>query len=327
MRKQNLFKALMVLAVLVTIPGCETSIGKWGIFSTKNKKQGKTDNVSTTIPPAPSAAVTPTPIPPQIPEKNQESNIAIEINGEKITRDEFNKGYQDFLIEKGLMDGAPAKEKYQERLIQDLLFLYYAKENKIIENPKFKEEFDILFKQFVVNYVKKNVILGQVQISNSEIENYYRSNLAKYTEPEKVQVRQIQTNTEEEAQIAKSRLNEGEDFRKVASEISIHSSRNKGGDLPPFARGTYNPVFEEAAFKLKIGETSAIIKSETGYHIIEKTGEYPSQVVPLDSVKGDISRILLEQKESAAIQKFLEQIKKEVTIKIYSENQNSGNTK
>ena len=67
------------------------------------------------------------------------------------------------------------------------------------------------------------------------------------------------------------KINNGEKFGKLAKELSIDSgSAKKEGSLGYFTKGMMVKPFEEAAFKLQIGEISEPIKTEFGYHIIKR---------------------------------------------------------
>ena len=69
------------------------------------------------------------------------------------------------------------------------------------------------------------------------------------------------------------RLKKGEKFGKLAKELSIDSgSAKKDGNLGYFIKGMMVKPFEDAAFKLQIGEMSEPVKSEFGYHIIKRYG-------------------------------------------------------
>jgi peptidyl-prolyl cis-trans isomerase C len=68
------------------------------------------------------------------------------------------------------------------------------------------------------------------------------------------------------------KIKKGESFAKMAEQYSIDGSRRRGGDLGEFGRGMMVRPFEEAAFKLQVGEVSGIVKTEFGYHIIKRTG-------------------------------------------------------
>lgn len=67
------------------------------------------------------------------------------------------------------------------------------------------------------------------------------------------------------------RIKNGEKFGKLAKELSIDSgSAKKDGSLGYFTKGMMVKPFEEAAFKLQIGEISQPVKTEFGYHIIKR---------------------------------------------------------
>ena len=80
----------------------------------------------------------------------------------------------------------------------------------------------------------------------------------------------ILVKTEKEANVVIDRLKTGEKFSKIAKEVSLCSSKKRGGDLGKFGRGKMVREFENAAFNLKKGEISPIIKTKFGYHIIKR---------------------------------------------------------
>eukprot|EP01010_Urceolus_cornutus_P002124 NODE_2727_length_479_cov_468.953488_g2150_i0.p1 GENE.NODE_2727_length_479_cov_468.953488_g2150_i0~~NODE_2727_length_479_cov_468.953488_g2150_i0.p1 ORF type:complete len:132 (-),score=43.30 NODE_2727_length_479_cov_468.953488_g2150_i0:82-426(-) len=61
-------------------------------------------------------------------------------------------------------------------------------------------------------------------------------------------------------------------FADAASKYSDCSSYRNGGDLGPFGRGEMQKPFEDATFALKVGEISGIVDTDSGVHIIQRTG-------------------------------------------------------
>lgn len=70
----------------------------------------------------------------------------------------------------------------------------------------------------------------------------------------------------------KAQLDDGGDFAVLAKQNSDCPSGRSGGDLGAFGRGQMVPAFEQTAFGLQVGETSDVVETEFGYHLIQRTG-------------------------------------------------------
>jgi peptidyl-prolyl cis-trans isomerase C len=86
----------------------------------------------------------------------------------------------------------------------------------------------------------------------------------------RIKARHILVKEEFEAKDLIKKLNEGSAFEDLAREFSSCPSSEEGGDLGEFGRGAMVPSFEEAAFALKVGETSAPVRTQFGYHLIQR---------------------------------------------------------
>ena len=116
----------------------------------------------------------------------------------------------------------------------------------------------------------------------------------------RVHARHILLPTEDEAKKALARVKGGEDFAKVATELSKDPSAN-GGDLGWFTKDRMVPEFSEAAFKLKEGEISEPVKTQFGWHIIKVEGVRTKSFPPFEQVKDQAARYVSQKAESEAI--------------------------
>jgi foldase protein PrsA len=90
---------------------------------------------------------------------------------------------------------------------------------------------------------------------------------------QKIKCSHILVAKQSEALAILDRIKNGEKFGKLAKELSIDvGSGKRDGNLGYFTKGKMVKQFEEAAFKLQIGQLSEPIKSEFGYHVIKRLG-------------------------------------------------------
>lgn len=86
----------------------------------------------------------------------------------------------------------------------------------------------------------------------------------------KIYARHILVNQEFEAQDIEKRIKSGESFEALAREHSNCPSGKEGGDLGEFGKGAMVPSFEAAAFALEVGQVSAPVRTQFGFHLIQR---------------------------------------------------------
>ncbi len=110
---------------------------------------------------------------------------------------------------------------------------------------------------------------------------------------EEAHARHILVEDEAQAKAAVERLKKGEDFAKVAAELSKDPGSGKeGGDLGWFTKDRMVPEFAEAAFKLKKGEISEPVKSQFGWHVIKLEDKRSKPLPDFAAVKPQIDQYL-----------------------------------
>jgi len=163
-------------------------------------------------------------------------------------------------------------------------------------------------------------IAGGIQITHQELQAYYDAHRDQYRVPEQVKVSHILIKTplpgpdgkvdekgvaeaQRRAEDLLKQLKAGANFEDLAKKYSEDpGSAKQGGSLGWIGRGRTVPEFEKAAFSLPKGQTSDLVKSSYGFHIIRVDDKQEAHMKTLDEVKGEIEPILKQQKAQQAAQ-------------------------
>jgi peptidyl-prolyl cis-trans isomerase C len=114
------------------------------------------------------------------------------------------------------------------------------------------------------------------------------------------------------------RVKNGEDFAALAKQYSDCPSGARGGDLGFFSEGQMVKPFEKAAFAMEPGETSDIVETQFGYHIIKLTDKIGP--VTFDDAKDDIKRTLRRQKIADSYNRFYAEVREKADVDIFLNN-------
>ena len=162
---------------------------------------------------------------------------------------------------------------------------------------------------------------GKPQISDADVLAYYNKHQAQYQVKEQVKVRHIliavpagsDSKTEEaakaKAQDLLKQIKGGGNFAELATKFSDDpGSKTQGGELGWLDRGKTVPEFDKAAFTLAPGQTSDVIKTQFGFHILQVEDKKTAHLRPLSEVKAEIVPVLEQQRAGAAMQTFASQL-------------------
>jgi peptidyl-prolyl cis-trans isomerase D len=140
----------------------------------------------------------------------------------------------------------------------------------------------------------------------AEVKALYQERLETYDVPEQVRARHILLRVEpgasearieerrQQAEAIRARLAGGEDFARLAEELSEDpGSKPNGGDLGFFRRGQMVKPFEDAAFALAPGELSAVVRSDFGFHLLRVEERKAAQLRTFEQAKAELARDLI----------------------------------
>jgi peptidyl-prolyl cis-trans isomerase C len=169
-------------------------------------------------------------------------------------------------------------------------------------------------------------VYQKVQITDEESKTFYDKNPQLFQQPERVKASHILIKVDEGAPEEKKaearkkikeiqqKVQNGEDFAALAKTYSEGPSGPKGGDLGSFGRGQMVKPFEDAAFSLKPNETSDIVETRFGYHLIKVVEKQPAKKIAYADAKDRINKRLKDQKLRTERQLYFDKLKKDAKI-------------
>jgi parvulin-like peptidyl-prolyl isomerase len=164
-----------------------------------------------------------------------------------------------------------------------------------------------LLSQAVYNKVTKDV-----KVTPAQVQAYYNTHKSSYTTAASRDVRHILVNSKSLADQLETQLKGGASFATLAKKYSKDPGSAKVGGKLTITKGQTVPAFDKEAFALKTGDTSAPVHTQYGWHIIQALSDVkPAKTTPLASVRQSIQSTLLQAKKSAAMNTWLDGVKKD----------------
>jgi peptidyl-prolyl cis-trans isomerase D len=158
---------------------------------------------------------------------------------------------------------------------------------------------------------------GKPQVSDADVLAYYNAHKDQYAVKEQVKTRHIliavpagadaktDAAAKAKAEDLLKQIKAGGNFADLASKNSDDpGSKTQGGELPMYPTSGLDPAYAKAAMALNPGQTSDLVRSQFGYHIIQTEQKEPAHTKPLAEVKAEILPVLEQQRAGAAEQTF-----------------------
>jgi len=268
-------------------------------------------------------------------------NAAVEASGAKadaLTPDQKLSGYRQILDEL-IMDKLVAKAAAGEVVSDEDVAAEIAKLKKQFPT---EEAFDEQLKQAGQTPEKlttsmktmlqqqrwmQSQIKDKDQVADGDAKAFYDSNKPEFESPETVKAshilfmvnkedsEEVVKQKEEAAKKAAARAKKGEDFTKLAKELSEEpGAKETGGDLGFFSKDRMVPEFAEVAFTQKPGEVGKPVRTQFGWHVIKVSEKKPAGMTPFEEVKEQIAAYLKSTKQREAVQGILKNLKDSAQI-------------
>jgi len=156
----------------------------------------------------------------------------------------------------------------------------------------------------MIRKVQQDAVGSRCGVDRMETASFFKANRARFVVPEELHIQAITIGVDPSsrpsewkaaqarAEQVRRRLIEGAPFDVMARQYSTDPSRQSGGDMGFFHRGSLADEFEAATRGLQIGEVSAVVRTIYGYHLVRVTEVRPSRQKTFEEVGAELQKTL-----------------------------------
>jgi len=232
-----------------------------------------------------------------------QAKVLAKVNGVEITDDDLKFALED--IGAGIprqLEGKARETYLIDLLVDEQLVVQKAQADKLSETPEFAKRLGYLRDKALMETLLAKV--AKDAVTDAAIKETYDTAAKAQKSDTEYHAHHILVATEDEAKAAQKRVKGGEDFAKVATELSKDPGA-KGGDLGWFAPARMVKPFADALKGLKKGETTTEpVQTQFGWHIIRLVDTRDAPPPPFEQVKEQVKGRVLEKKWEAYLDGF-----------------------
>ena len=189
-------------------------------------------------------------------------------------------------------------------------------------------------RQMLIGRVQQDEVGSKLTITEEEARQYYLAHQQEFTEPASVTLREIlievpaaanrqgeaavnvaeSDEAERKASAVRARVSAGEDFAKVAAEVSSAASKANGGLIGPIAVSELSESLQKLVESMKPGEITQPLRGSRGYQILKLESYKPAAAQPFDSVRDLVAERVHAARQRSEVRKFLTRLRVQAII-------------
>lgn len=184
-------------------------------------------------------------------------------------------------------------------------------------------------RNMLASRVQQVEVMGKIAVSDDEVKQFYETSRESFTTQPQLTLREIlitvPTNdkgvnvAEDDAARAKAedlqkRLEGGEPFAKLASEVSDSPSKANGGLIGPISRSDLSPELLTEIAPLKVGQMTRVLRTPRGYQFIKLESATETKVKTMDEARAEIADKIAAQKQRGQMVQYLQQLRAQAII-------------
>jgi len=238
--------------------------------------------------------------------------------------------YQESIKQKVSIDSDLVDKQFElikkmysdEKLFSDKLSFMHLSESEM----KSQIEKNLSVRRFINDKITRGIF-----VSEEESRDFYKKNKKKFRQAEKIRASHIlikaspdlpepeKTKARQKIETIRKRIGNGEKFAALAKKFSEGPAGAAGGELGYIEQKKMAKPFSDAAFSLNTGETSDIIETRLGFHLIQVLDKKPEKDSTYEEAQKEIDRLLAQKKLNENIKNCLEKLKQNARIEIIEE--------
>ncbi len=244
------------------------------------------------------------------------SNVLAVVNGKKITKEDQTK------FEKSLPPALLAnqdKNKLKSNIINQLVDIEVLKQSalksgidktKEVQNAIEKAKEQVIINAFIIKQLESKINDKAIE---AEYNNFKKEYAKKVKNKKEMKLRHILVNNENEAKSIIKKLDSGQDFQKLARELSADKeSAKNGGDIGYILEGTIQE-FDKHLQAIKVGKYSQTpVKSKLGYHVFKIEDRRKAQAPKFENIKRQLSAKVQQD----ALAQLVKKLRDKATVEI-----------
>jgi len=243
--------------------------------------------------------------------------VIVKAGSSKLTKKELQEDLKSLPPQtKAFLASPEGINRLKDELIKREVLYEEARKKGIEKSEDFKKRMEEFKKITLINMLLEQEIKNMQNVTENEAKEYYEKHKDEFIKPTEVRVSQIVVKNEDDAKKVYERINKGEDFGKIAKEVSIdEKTKASEGDMGFFKKGQLNQQIENVVFNLRKGQVSMPLTNQKGISIFKVT-DVKGTPIDFESIKLQLIEQLKAKKQQDWFNSYIEDLKKKYKVEV-----------
>ncbi|WP_028845157.1 peptidylprolyl isomerase [Thermodesulfovibrio thiophilus] len=245
-------------------------------------------------------------------------DVIIKAGSSKLTKQDLQEDLKSFPPQtKAFLSSPEGLNRLKDELIKREVLYEEAKKKGLAKSEDFKKRMEEFKKITLINMLLEQELKAvQQDVTEKEAREYYDKHKDEFIKPTERRLSQIVVKNEDEAKKVYEKIDKGEEFEKIAKELSTdEKTKASGGDIGFFKKGQLNQQIENAVFSLRKGQVSMPLTYKGELYIFKVT-DVKGTPVEFDQIKSQLIEQLKAKKQQDWFDSYIEELKKKHKVEV-----------